>query len=188
MRIWKDIGTVTGIFIRFRSSFRRSFGAVPVHINIVFQEDMFSRPLHVIRKHIQNHFSHGFLQLFQSLRVILCFAQIDQKRIFWIQEILPPDMHRCGIAVPDLPDCPGRAVYVDWNRGEESWQDMILMSYCRSAVIANSTFSWWGAWLNPLGLKKYVVCPGKWYSVAAVGGRKVRETAKGQIEKPQATP
>ncbi len=65
-------------------------------------------------------------------------------------------------------------VYVDWNRGEESWQDMILMSYCRSAVIANSTFSWWGAWLNPLGLKKYVVCPGKWYSVAAVGGRKVR--------------
>lgn len=68
-------------------------------------------------------------------------------------------------------------VYVDWNRGEESWQDMILMSYCRSAVIANSTFSWWGAWLNPQGLKKYVICPRKWYSVTAVKGRRVQEGA-----------
>lgn len=40
------------------------------------------------------------------------------------------------------------AVYIDWNKGEESWQDMMLMSHCRHHIICNSTFSWWGAWLD----------------------------------------
>ncbi|WP_418660994.1 alpha-1,2-fucosyltransferase [Bacteroides ilei] len=56
-----------------------------------------------------------------------------------------------------------RAVYVDWNKGEDSWQDMMLMSRCRHHIICNSTFSWWGAWLNP-DPDKIVIAPEQWTS------------------------
>lgn len=38
--------------------------------------------------------------------------------------------------------------FIEKNEGEEnSWKDMCLMSYCRHHIVANSSFSWWGAWL-----------------------------------------
>lgn len=40
------------------------------------------------------------------------------------------------------------SLVVDWNRKEEFWQDIYLMSLCHHNIIANSSFSWWGAWLN----------------------------------------
>lgn len=38
--------------------------------------------------------------------------------------------------------------YVDHNRGRNSWRDMLLMSVCKHNIISNSSFSWWGGWLN----------------------------------------
>lgn len=55
------------------------------------------------------------------------------------------------------------ATYINWNKGEDSWQDMMLMSHCRNHIICNSTFSWWGAWLNPRK-DKVVIIPEKWFN------------------------
>lgn len=58
------------------------------------------------------------------------------------------------------------AVFIDWNRQEDSWQDMYLMSQCKHNVIANSTFSWWGAWLNT-NQDKIVITPHRFMNINA---------------------
>lgn len=72
-----------------------------------------------------------------------CFFSDDIK---WVKEKLPTE----------------KAVYVDWNHKADSWQDMCLMSSCKHNIIANSSFSWWGAWLNA-NASKVVVAPRKWF-------------------------
>ena len=53
--------------------------------------------------------------------------------------------------------------FIDHNKGKESYKDMQLMSLCRHHIIANSSFSWWGAWLNP-DPQKIVIAPQKWFA------------------------
>ena len=99
----------------------------------------------------------------------LCGLDYYTQAISYIRERLNGDLHFL-IFSDDQPWCKehiapllgsDRQTYVDWNRGQESYIDMQLMSECHHNIIANSSFSWWAAWLNTHE-GRIVVAPRKW--------------------------
>lgn len=59
---------------------------------------------------------------------------------------------------------PYPVVYADINNDSTNYEDLRLMSHCKHHIIANSSFSWWGAWLNNSS-SKIVIAPQKWANV-----------------------
>ena len=79
------------------------------------------------------------LKKFDPDREVIIFSD----DIFWasVQELFKPD----------------RFIISD---GNSSYHDLFMMTQCSDFIIANSTFSWWGAWLANTGR---VVAPSKWF-------------------------
>ncbi|APE44824.1 alpha-1,2-fucosyltransferase [Sulfitobacter alexandrii] len=68
-----------------------------------------------------------------------------------------PDWARDNLSIPF------EKVVVDLNGRATAHEDMRLMSLCQHNVIANSTFSWWSAWLNPHAGRR-VAAPARWFA------------------------
>lgn len=53
--------------------------------------------------------------------------------------------------------------FVDHNNESSDYNDLLLMSLCDHHIIANSSFSWWGAWLSD-SAEKIVIAPQMWFA------------------------
>jgi len=93
-----------------------------------------------------SYYQKGFQKMIQKIKNPVFFFFSDD--LDWTRENLGTD---------------NETYYVDINNGSTDYMELALMSSCKHAIIANSTFSWWGAWLinNP---EKMVIAPEKWYT------------------------
>lgn len=104
---------------------------------------------------------NDFLQ--SKERIGLCTKQYYQEAI----ASFPPD-YWFFVFSDDIPlvqqlySFPAKNfVYVNHTTADTNYEDLYLMSKCKHNIIANSTFSWWGAWLNRHSGKR-VIYPKRW--------------------------
>ncbi|MFH0972649.1 MAG: alpha-1,2-fucosyltransferase, partial [Patescibacteria group bacterium] len=92
----------------------------------------------------------------------ICFLDYYKKAINLIAEKFPnPTIF---IFSDDLKWCKENIKIkypIVFVKGNKNYEDLIMMSKCSHNIIANSSFSWWGAWLNN-NPNKIVIAPQKW--------------------------
>lgn len=96
----------------------------------------------------------------------ICTLSYYQKAISKIEQIV--DSPQYFIFSNDIEWCKDNlkiqnAKFIYWNTGPENYIDMHLISLCKNNIIANSSFSWWGAWLNE-NPNKIVISPSKFFN------------------------
>lgn len=102
------------------------------------------------------HRAHGVCDLQYYARAVAYIAtRVDAPMFFVFSD--DPEWVRENLKL----SYPLRVV--DHNGPEHGHEDMRLMSLCQHHIIANSSFSWWGAWLNPRP-DKIVVAPERWFN------------------------
>ena len=114
--------------------------------------------LHLRRGDYLNHFGSGLILTneYYSKAMAEMRDRFGETTFF----VFSDDKGFATQFVSNNPDC----ILVGNNKSESAHEDLRLMSLCKNHIIANSTFSWWGAWLN-CRTTKVVIAPKQWLGV-----------------------
>ena len=99
---------------------------------------------------------HGVCSLDYYARAVEYVLERVSKPVFFLFSD-DPDWVRDHLKVR------GSMRVVDQNGPDSGSEDLRLMVQCKHHIIANSTFSWWGAWLNA-NPDKLVIAPKRWFA------------------------
>ena len=97
---------------------------------------------------------HGVLPITYYKRAV---SYIDERVIDPVYFIFSDDPTWCAENFTFLEN---KIIVSDANK---AWVDMYLISKCKHQIIANSSFSWWGAWLNDFN-EKIIITPKNWFN------------------------
>ena len=118
--------------------------------------------IHVRKKNYLEHYSINFYvqydESYYNKAIDIINDKIDAPELF----IFSDDIEWCRQNI----DVDGN--FVDLK--QEGWKDMELMKQCKHFITANSTFSWWGAWLSK-NKNKIVITPKKWIHSEEINNR-----------------
>lgn len=99
---------------------------------------------------------HGLAPLdYYNAAVKLMCAKVKDPHFFIFSDDAKWTQENIKISQP--------TTYVTHNDANTGYEDMRLMAQCRHHIIANSSFSWWGAWLNQRAAKT-VIAPQRWFN------------------------
>lgn len=98
---------------------------------------------------------HGLLSLkYYHQAITLMQTRLPKPTFYFFSDDLPW-VKKTFQPIPHV-------VWVD-TKVAPDWEQLYLMTQCQHHIIANSTYSWWGAWLNP-SESKIVVAPQRWFT------------------------
>lgn len=106
----------------------------------------------------QTHRQHGVCSLGYYHAAVETMTQVvPQPHFFVFSDDIEWTQQNLNLDYP--------TTYVSHNGPEQDYEDLRLMSQCKHHIIANSSFSWWGAWLCTHS-RKTVIAPQVWFNQA----------------------
>lgn len=130
-----------------------------------------------LEKTVSLHFRIGDYKLIPNVFPILTYDYYEKSILFLNQKLNNnikfdkilyfcenKDLDDVNLIIDKLKLKYSSLKFIKVNSNLEDWEQMLLMSCCRYNIIANSSFSWWSAYLN--NNKYKIICyPEKWFGV-----------------------
>lgn len=99
-----------------------------------------------------------------SLNKLIKDTEKDNWKILYFYEKNDEDIIQKNIKL--LREIFSNLVFIPIKHDLHDWEQLLCMSLCRHNIIANSSFSWWGAYLN--NYDNIVYYPGEWFGPAMI--------------------